>query len=184
MKKLFFVILVLFCLGWVVSILFNRENESGIVSTSFKDSIDCAQMLIYTDKTFHVTVPYPDFFDASDTTEPGTARFYYPNKKDSKVRLTMFVESNVEGWNIKEAVHHLSDSATRCLVSGEDYFILCGKMNASSSYIEKCYLVDDVWIDYAVYYNNKYEEDVRRLMEMIMKWNPFDCVEQENVTYQ
>ena len=183
MKKFFFIVLVLLCLGWGVSFLFNRENESEIVSETFRDSIDCAQMLTYTDKTFHVTVSYPDFFDASDTTKPGTARFYYPNKKDRKVTLTMFIEPNKEGWNIKEAVNHLSDSATICMEYDSNFFTMFGKMEFGS-YIEKCYLVNDVWIDYAVYYDKEHEEDVGRLMEMIMKWNPFDCVEQENVTYQ
>ena len=63
-----------------------------------------------------------------------------------KMTLTMFVEPNVEGWTIKDAVEHLSDSTTICLDSNESFFILYskGENDSRGCYVEKCFLVTTI----------------------------------------
>lgn len=158
----------------------NSGNQSGQTdvldndSTELKKRIDSAQLLTYTDKTYDVTIPYPDFFDASDTTEAGTAHICYPSFRDKEIILTMFVEPNIEGWNIKEAVEQLSDSANICLAEGKDFFIMEGKVDKKGHglFLEKCYLLDDNWIDYTVYYRADHKNAVGRLIDMVKEWEP------------
>ena len=158
----------------------NSGNQSGQMevldndSPELKKKIDSARMLTYTDKTYDVTIPYPGFFDASDTTEAGSAHICYPSINDRKIALVMFVEPNIEGWNIKEAVEHLSDSANVCLVEEKDFFIMEGKLDKKghSLFLEKCYLMDDKWIDYTVYYRAEHKNAVGRLLDMVKEWKP------------
>jgi hypothetical protein len=167
MKKLFFIFLALLCLGWASNLLFNREDN-------VKEKLESPKMLTYIDKTYGVKVQYPDFFDASDTTEPGTARFHYINGNRRDISLVMFVEPNIKCWNIADAISNLSDSTTICMESTEDYYIMLGKLdNGRGSYVEKCFLIDNTWVNYTLYYKPQYEEMMGKLKEMIMKWEPF-----------
>ena len=138
-----------------------------------KHRIDTTEMKTYTDKVYGVKVQYPAFFNVLDTMEAGTARFSYPDKEIG-VRLSMFAEPNVEGWTVKEAVKHLTDSLTFCVKEGKDFFILKGTIGQESSgaYLEKCFLSGDNWIDYTLFYGTEYENAIERLKEMIRKWHP------------
>ena len=184
MKKLFFVILVIIVLGWLFCSHYKSDIEARKAEESLseeeedlKSKMDTAKILTFIDKTYNVRVPYPSFFEVSDTSEAGTVRFYYPNISERKITLTMFVEPNVEGWTIKDAVEHLSDSTTTCMGSNEYFFIMFGegKEGNRGYYVEKCYLVDDNWFDYTLFYKPEYEEKdgIEKLMEMVMKWEPF-----------
>ena len=138
-----------------------------------KRQIDSVKIITYLDKTYNVIISYPDIFVATDTT-PGTARFRFPNDSVNEIALTMFVEPNIEGWNIKEAVQHLSDSLNTCIEEGKNYFIMTGKFsdNPSALFIEKCFLIDGNWIDYTLYYVSYYEEATERLADLVKKWEP------------
>ena len=78
---------------------------------------------------------------------------------------------------IKDAVEHLSDSTTICMDSDENFFIMYGKENGGnrSCYMEKCFLVNDYWLDYTLFYRPEYEgkDGMERLMALVMKWEPF-----------
>ena len=153
-------------------------QQSGKVSVQdtklqLKERLDSAEWNTFVDKTYQVGVIYPDFFKA-DTTEAGTARFYYLDGNEKAVCLTMFVEPNVEGWNIERATLELTDSCSTCLEKGKDYFIMEGtfKEDPNCLFFEKCYLIGDKWVDLAVYYRVRYRDDIGKLFEIIKCWNP------------
>lgn len=149
------------------------EEEIDSVALELKNKIDSATLYTYTDKAYNVSVSYPDFFDASDTLEAGTARICYPNTTDKTIALVMFVEPNVEGWNIHEAVEQLTDEYTECLEETDDYYILSGcKPDKSFCYLEKCYIQNDKWIDFTIYYLSRYKESVGRLLDVVKNWKP------------
>jgi hypothetical protein len=184
MKKLFLVILVIIGIGCLICCPNKSVDETSMVEESpskeeqdLKSPMDTAKILTYVDKTYNVRVPYPSYFVATDTSEAGTARFCYPGNLVRKMTLTMFVEPNVEGWTIKDAVEHLSDSTTICMDSNESFFIMYGKGENDSRdcYVEKCFLVNDYWIDYTLFYRPECEErdGMEKLMAMVMKWEPF-----------
>ena len=183
-KSKFSKILIIVFVIWAFGMVFWDRNKTepsialiDLQDGDLKSQMDTAKILTYVDKTCNVSVPYPSFFEVSDTSEAGTARFCYPNIMDRKITLTMFVETNVEGWSIKDAVEHLSDSTTTCLDSNKYFFIMVGKRKEGNRgcYVEKCFLVNDYWIDYTLFYKPEYEETdgIEKLMEMVMKWEPF-----------
>lgn len=176
MKKLFLVILVIIGIGWLICCPYKSVEEAG-KAEELKSKMDTAKILTFVDKTYNVSVPYPGFFEVFDTSRAGTAKFCYPNIMERKITLTMFVEPNVEGWTIKDAVEHLSDSTTTCMDSNEYFFIMFGKENGDEPgyYVEKCFLVNDYWIDYTLFYRPMYAEmdGMEKLMAMVMKWEPF-----------
>ena len=185
MKKLFLVILVIIGIGCLICCPYKSVDETSKAEESLpkeeqdlKSPMDTAKILTYIDKTYNVRVPYPSFFEVTDTSEAGTARFCYPNIMERKITLSMFVEPNVEGWTIKDAVDHLSDSTTTCMDSNEYFFIMYGKGKNGNRvcYVEKCFLVNDYWIDYTLFYRPEYEEKdgIEQLMTMVMKWEPFE----------
>lgn len=171
MKRIVFVVVVLITLTSC-----NKHSTTKVDITpktiSLKDRINSAQEKTYHDKVYNVTVPYLDIFD-SDTTEAGTARFEYRFEK-AYIRLVMFVEPNMEGWNIKEAVHNLSVGSERCLKETDKFFIMTGEMSESPGYsfVEKCFLIADKWIDFTIYYPTDKADDVERFIDMVKKWNP------------
>ena len=184
MKKLFLVILVIIGIGCLICCpnksvdeTSKAEESLSIEEGDLKAQMDTAKILTYVDKTYNVSVPYPCFFEVFDTSRAGTAKFCYPNIMERKIALTMFVEPNVEGWTIKDAVEQLSDSTTTCMDSNEYFFIMYGKGGNDSRgcYVEKCFLVNDYWIDYTLFYRPEYEEKdgIEKLMAMVMKWEPF-----------
>ena len=186
MKKLFLVILVIIGIGCLICCPYKSVDETSKAEESLpkeeqdlKSPMDTAKILTYIDKTYNVRVPYPSFFEVTDTSEVGTARFCYPDIMERKIALTMFVEPNVEGWTIKDAVTHLSDSTTTCMDSNEYFFIMFGKLKGEEQgqgyYVEKCYLVNDYWIDYTLFYRPEFEgkDGIEQLMTMVMKWEPF-----------
>ena len=133
-KSKFSKILIIVFVIWAFGMVFWDRNKTepsialiDLQDGDLKSQMDTAKILTYVDKTCNVSVPYPSFFEVSDTSEAGTARFCYPNIMDRKITLTMFVETNVEGWSIKDAVEHLSDSTTTCLDSNKYFFIMVGK---------------------------------------------------------
>lgn len=148
------------------------KTNNAPKAMSLKDRINSAQEKSYHDKVYNVTVPYLDILDA-DTTETGTARFEYRFEK-AYIRLVMFVESNIEGWNIKEAVDNLAVGSERCLEETDKFFIMTGEMYEAPGYsfMEKCFLVGDKWIDFTIYYPTDKADDVERFIDMVKKWNP------------
>ena len=151
----------------------STQTDNAPNATSLKDRINAAQEKNYHDKTYNVTVPYLDCFDA-DTAEAGTARFEYRYDEKTHIRLVMFVEPNIEGWNIKDAVSNLAVGSERCLKETDNFFIMTGEMSdgAGYSFMEKCFLVADNWIDLAMYYPTNKENDVERFIEIVKNWNP------------
>lgn len=175
MKKLFLACLAMLFL-YLIYFFFTIEvghkemivDEMGQVGR-LSAKIDSAKMKTYVDRRYGVKVPYPDFFVA-DTSESGTARFtYLDTSQQIEVRMVMFVEPNVEGWSIKEAAEELSDSVTVCRNIGDDYFIMHGRAEGFH-YVEKCFLADGNWIDYAVYFRNL--DEVERLINIVHEWRP------------
>ena len=156
----------------------NSCHRSGNVSVQeveqqLKQRLDSAKWKTFIDKTYQVEVAYPDFFEA-DTAEAGSARFYYQDGKVNAVSITMFVEQNVEGWTIEEAVRELCDSVTTCLEKGQDYYILEGSIKDDSNclFLEKCYLVGDKWFNLTIYYRTQYKDVIGKLLESVKSWNP------------
>jgi hypothetical protein len=139
-----------------------------------KQRIESAKMKTYWDADYNVEVCYPDFFVVCDTAKLGTARFYYPSEQEQEISLKMFVEPNVEGWNIHEAVEHLSDPQNICQEEGDDYFIMTGQISKEPGalFIEKCYLVNGMWIDFTLYYLAEDEIAIGRLKDMVKNWTP------------
>ena len=151
------------------------ENVQFRAVQKLKHQIDTTKMITYLDKAYNVRISYPELFVATDTT-PGTARFRFPNDSVNEIALTMLVEPNIEGWNIKEAVQNLSDSLNVCIEEGKDYFIMTGKFsdNPCALFLEKCFLIDDNWIDYTLYYASDYEEAIERLANLVKEWKPMN----------
>lgn len=169
MKKLFYICIAIMLLYLIFSfchlIYMNYQPQDSQV----KERIENAKMKTYVDKRYGVRVPYPDFFVA-DTSKAGTARFtYYDKSQQMKVRLAMFVVPNVEGWSIKEAAEELCDSVSVCQTVGKDYYIMYGSAEGFQ-YIEKCFLIDNNWIDYTVYFHD--EREVQRLIDTVLTWTP------------
>lgn len=181
MKKFAIGIGLLIVVGIIIGSMSTlREDFTTRVEVSAIDNIiqiqhriDSAKMKTYTDRVYGVNVQYPAFFNVMDTMEAGSARFSYPDKEIG-IRLSMFVEPNVDGWTVKEAVKHLTDSMTFCVKEGKDFFILEGTITQESSgaYLEKCFLLGDKWIDYTLFYGAEYENALERLKEMIREWHP------------
>ena len=177
MKRLRFVVIIslTMLLVMVVACCSKHKTEQiKKVNEDLKARIDSAKMLAYTDKTYNVTVSYPDFFQDSDTTENGTARFNYPDNIKKEISLVMFVEPNVDGWNVKEAVKHLSDSLNHCVKEGDNYFIMSGQLkgNSQALFLEKCFLIDNHWVDYTLYYYPRHKKAIGRLADLLMVWEP------------
>ena len=149
------------------------ENVRFRAVQQLKRQIGSAKMITYLDQAYNVRISYPDFFVVTDTT-PGTARFRFPNDSVNEIALTMFVEPNIEGWNIKEAVLHLTDSLNTCIEEGKDYFIMTGEFsdNPRALFLEKCFLIDGNWIDYTLYYVSYYDEAIERLANLVKEWEP------------
>lgn len=175
MRKLLFLLCVIICgLTYVLSVNTPRKTGAGISPVKqLKKRIDSAEMKTYYDNKYDVVVYYPDFFVITDSM-PGTARFRYPGDSVTTVALTMFVEPNIEEWNIEEAVYNLSDSANVCKKVGENFFIISGKFSDAplAHYLEKCFLIDGNWIDYTLYYDAYNESAIERLYNMLLEWNP------------
>ena len=153
-------------------------NQQGVEMKSepyeLKQRIDSAVMKTYRDADYHVEISYPDFFAVCDTTEDGTARFYYPSNQEQRIALKMFVEPNVEGWNIHEAIKNLSNSNNVCQEEGEDYYIMSGQLDQDprARFFEKCYLINGMWINYTVYYLAEDKDAIGRLIDTVKEWNP------------
>ena len=148
-------------------------EEKNIIQL-FKEQIDTAEMRTYVDKDYNVEVSYPSFFAVCDTTENGTARFYFPNKQKGAVALIMFVEHNVDGWNIHEAVENLSDSLNICREEGKNYYLMTGSVDESSRifFVEKCFLIDNKWYNYTLFYPAEFGGVMGRLRDTVKNWTP------------
>ena len=153
-------------------------NPQGIETRSetqrLKQRIDSAVMKTYLDTDYLVEVSYPDFFVVCDTVEEGTARIYYPSKQEQRIALMMFVEPNVEGWIIHEAIKNLSNSNNVCQEEGEDYYIMSGQIDQEprARFFEKCYLLNGLWINYTVYYFAEDKDAIGRLIDTVKEWYP------------
>ena len=153
-------------------------NQQGIETRRetqrLKQRIDSSEMKSYWDADYHVEVYYPDFFVVCDTAEEGTARIYYPSKQEQRIALMMFVEPNVEGWIIHEAIKNLSNSNNVCQEEGEDYYIMSGQLDQDprARFFEKCYLINGMWINYTVYYLAEDKDAIGRLIDTVKEWNP------------
>lgn len=175
MKKLFYIVLALFVVVALGSQWRTRDWTSAFRNNSedLRRKIDDARLLTYTLKGCGASIAYPDFFEA-DTVEEDCARFTYKDEKVREVRLVVFVEPNVDSLTIKEAMIALSDTSTIWLEEGSDFFTLAGTLDERPgfSFIEKCFLVDGNWVDYAIFYETKYEWAVRRLTDAVLGWHP------------
>ncbi|MCR5819563.1 MAG: hypothetical protein K6F94_01235 [Bacteroidaceae bacterium] len=122
---------------------------------------------------FAVRVPYPSIFEA-ETTEEGTARFVCMDGERKVMELVMFVEPNVDGWDINGAVAQLSDSLTRCIDKGADFLTLAGWADERGEvqYVEKCFLWDGVWYDLSLYFVCRYAEAAECLIPVVRTWIP------------
>lgn len=179
MKRLFFTVYIIIC-------CISCDRPSMAVRTDnspqqLKQRIDSAEMKSYWDKTNDVEVFYPDFFNCADTTEVGTARFHFPSEKEKELSLVYFVEPNVDGWSIHEAVENLSDSVNICEQEGKDFFIMSGQFSQEPRglFLEKCYLIGGKWFNYTLYYLSSHESSIGRLLDMVKEWNPKHSTEED-----
>ena len=149
------------------------QTEAQGKATGLKQMIDAAVMKTYTDGEYQVKVSYPDFF-VMTTAEPGTARFNYADEQKHVISMVMFVEPNVEGWSVAEAVKQIADFDNICEKQGKDYYIMSVQLSADprACFYEKCYLMNGNWVDYAVYYLAEDKEAVERLIKTVKDWNP------------
>ncbi len=139
---------------------------------SLKERIDGAGMRKFSIPEYGVSVDYPEFFEA-DTAEEATGRFYYVDKRGRRVvSLIVYVEPNVEGWTIKEAVNNLCDSLSVCQEQGENYYILEGSIDnrRTAKYVEKCFLKDRHWINQTLFYDVSQKEAIGRLLGIVKEW--------------
>lgn len=174
MKKLFYIAVALFVVVALGSMWRTRDWTSAFRDNSetLRRKIDGARMVTYTLKGCGASIAYPDFFEA-DTVEDDCARFTFKDDKVREVRLVVFVEPNVDNLSVKEAMIALSDTSTVWLEEGSDFFTLAGTVDERPgfSFIEKCFLVDNKWVDFAIYYETKYEWAVRRLADSVLAWH-------------
>ena len=156
----------------------SSENERF----RFEQRLNSAEIRTYLDKDYNIEVSYPAFFAVCDTSEDGTARFYYPNEHRRKISLVMFVEPNIEGWNIHEAIEHLADSLNICKEETEDYYLMEGGISNDSraQFYEKCYLIDDMWINYTLYYPVEDKSAIGRLFDLVKEWSPRPSMKNES----
>lgn len=175
MKKLLIAIILFVAILAYVSFYKapSKAKDTPICVLSLKERVDTARMITYVDSTYNVGLCYPSFFVIVDT-EPGTARFRYPSDSVNEIALTMFVEPNVEGWNIKDAVEHLTDSNCTCAKQGDDYYMMSGMFsdNPLALFYEKCFLIDGKWVNLTLYYLAEYETAIGRLIDSVKCWNP------------
>ena len=155
-----------------------QEERMDAISKSdacaeLKKKMEKGEMKTYIDTTYNVAVPYPDFFEVA-TLEPGTARFFYRVGDEKAVAIVMFVEPNIEGWNIQEAAVNLSDSANFCIGVGENFFLMSSTkyVDPDHPFFEKCFLIDGNWIDYAVYFQSDYLDAIYPLLYTLLDWKP------------
>lgn len=149
-----------------------KEKDSSL--EQFEKQMESAEMKVYINKKYNVAVTYPDFFEA-DTVCADTTRFFYQKGKGHVVALSMFVEPNIEGWDVSEAVSHLTDSVTDCLIEDKDFFVLFGKAaeNSGALFMEKCYLIDDNWYDLTIFYREEISDAIERLINTVVYWKPW-----------
>ena len=127
----------------------------------------------YIDKKYNVKLFYPAFFVA-DTTGAGTAHFYY-SLHYSNVSLKLSVDTNTVNRHVEKAVDHLisnSDSPITCLDKGKDFYLVKGRGGYSGSFLSKCFLVDNNWIEYTLSYKDDYEGVIDRLISLMKEWEP------------
>ena len=92
--------------------VFESTAKKMLTEEELKQMIDSASIKVYKEKRYGVLAPYPDFFEVDTTSSPSTGRFNYPFIADDSINLStgigivMFVEENIEKWNIKEAVQN------------------------------------------------------------------------------
>lgn len=143
--------------------------------TLLRKQINSAKIMEYHDRKSGAKLFYPDFFVIADTNEDSTICFYYPDEPKKELALEFFVTPNVDRWSIKEAISELTDSVTQCIKEDKDFFILSGEFdeNYHITFIEKCYLIDDIWVDFTFYYLPKHKPAVDRLIKLIKEWNPY-----------
>lgn len=187
MRRLFIYSLLVLC---VVSCWYINPDRYRCTYNSpenkrfrFEQRLKSADIRTYMDKDYNIEVSYPAFFAVCDTSEDGTARFYYPNEHIRNISLIMFVEPNIEGWTIHEAIGHLADSLNICKEEGTDYYIMEGRVNndVRAQFYEKCYLLDGMWVNYTLYYAIEYKSAIGRLFDIVKEWSPRPSKGIENV---
>ncbi len=139
---------------------------------ALKGRIDSAVMRTFVDEGTGAYVLYPDFFEA-DTMDEATGRFTYEDDATGSFwKLVMFVEPNVDGWDIQEAVDTLCDSNTTLVEQGDDFYLLSGRMkrHRNTYFLEKCFLINNLWYNCTIYYDVRCERAAERLIEMVRKW--------------
>ena len=179
MKKI-----LLFAIAIVVICWMNRNPGRKMYdglnpAEKLEKRIESAEMKTYVDEKSNVKIPYPAFFNKEDTKD-GSPLFTYCDGETKVISMSLYVEVNHEGWDIEEAVEHLTDSNTICLEMCENYFVLAGKMLGDNVFwLEKCYLINDQWMDYIVFFNPLYRRALKTLLEGVMDWNPDPLMQQE-----
>lgn len=149
------------------------EKAERLEIKSFRNEMDNTEMRTYIDKKYNAKVFYPAIFHAEDTSGIGTAHFRYLSSL-LHVSLELEVDTNIVYRNVEEAVSRRvdnSDSTTICLDRGKDYYLIKDK-GEFDSFLCKSFLIDNHWIGYTLYYDNKCEEIIGRLINLMKEWDP------------
>ena len=167
--------LILYIALWFIipGCSYDRREAERYEMESLRYEMDITEMRTYIDKKYNAKIFYPAVFHAEDTCGTGTAHFRYFSSI-FEVSLKLAVDTNIVYRNVEEAVTRRlnnSDSTTICLDRGKDYYLIedKGKFN---SFLCKSFLIDNHWIGYTLYYDNKCEEIIGRLINLMKEWDP------------
>lgn len=132
-----------------------------------KQQIDSVKIKTYIDKKYNVNIFYPSSFHMADTSKAGMA--YFANSiTDYKVSLRLIVDSINSNRDVEKAVAmDMADTTIICLEKGNDFYFVKG-----NSFYKKCYLIDNNWIRYILFYREECEGAIDRLVGLIKEWDP------------
>ena len=177
MKKWSILIVVVF-LFFVAYLSYPSHKTSKPYAVLLKEKLDSTEISVFCfNETPKFEVEYPECFTVEvDSEYIGSVRFLFD---EGNVRLTLshFIEPNVEGWSIREAMDSLSKMGNISKKElGDRFYILEGTLNMGGykvGTVEKCFLIEGFWINYTFYYYPAiYKTSVMRIIEMIRKWEP------------
>ena len=151
-------------------------HAEDINPVQFKEKLDIAKLIEYTNPDFPYTVRYPDFFTIlpNSNDEFATTRIEYLDKTQNiRFQMNCFALLNSEGWDVQTACDSVGEDADykEC---HDNYILLEGKLKFGYRYYEKLLLYKNYWLSFSLYYPNEYGDAVGRLIQVIKNWDPFE----------
>ena len=171
MRKLVFIVLGIIMVSILFALFSKKEDTEGRI----KKRLDTTTTQTYRFEEEVCQVDYPSCFHVKSK-DSSVVRFIMEDENDHvRIGLTCFIEPNVEGWNVNEAVDSvLSDNRHFTFkYVGSNYYVLYEDIpdNGMCSF-EKTYLIANKWYSYTLYYQKTLEKQVERLMELVLAWHP------------